>query len=129
MARPEQRDSHSSQTRASLGPVVVSMAKFTHHIDFIPLGSSLIASVLSLSCGKPATAEDCERIVTRITELELKEANISEPGNVAQQIEETKQRFSETAQRDCIGRRISKRSLDCVESATSAKQIVEECFD
>ncbi len=105
------------------------MTKFTRHIGTSTLSTSLLASVLAVACGKPATAEDCERIVTRITELQLKEANISEPNNVKAQVEETKQRFSEAAQKECIGRRISASSLECVESATSARQIVEECFD
>lgn len=91
---------------------------------------SFLVGVLAASgCGKPASAEDCERIVARITELELEAAEISDPEVVRAQIDSTKSAFGEAARAECIGRRISSGSLACVDQATSARQIVEECFD
>lgn len=84
---------------------------------------------LAPACGKPATVEDCERIVTRITELELAAAEIERPEDVQQQVNSTRELFSEAAQRECVGRRISAGTLNCVEQATTAEQIVEECFN
>jgi hypothetical protein len=81
-----------------------------------------------LSCGKPATEADCEQIVARVTELELKQANVSDPVQIQAQVDEAKRSFRERAQKECVGRRLSKDTLDCIAKATEAKQIVEECF-
>lgn len=91
--------------------------------------ATLLLALLPSACGKPATSEDCERIVTRITELELAAAEIDQPQQVQQQVNSTRELFSEAAQRECVGRRISASALECVEKATTAKQIVEECFN
>lgn len=91
---------------------------------------SFVAGLLLASgCGKPASVEDCERIVARITELELEAAEISDPEVVRAQVDSTKSAFGEAARAECVGRRISSGSLACVDQATSARQIVEECFD
>jgi hypothetical protein len=90
---------------------------------------ALCAAALLAGCGHKATEADCERIVVRITELELAAAQVSDPTNVNQQIERTKQTFAESVQRDCVGRRISDGTMACVDEATDAKQLVEECFD
>jgi hypothetical protein len=89
---------------------------------------TLVALVLG-GCGKPLTAQDCEQIVTRITELELKEAAVSDPSQISQQVAETQKTFRERALSECVGRRLPASSLECVKRATSARQIVEECFD
>jgi hypothetical protein len=80
------------------------------------------------ACGKPATAEDCEHIMTRITELEMKAASITDPAAIEAQIARTKQTFQAAAAGDCIGRRMSQSTRKCVDEATTAKQLVEECF-
>jgi hypothetical protein len=86
-----------------------------------------VAGLLS-GCGKPATEADCEQIVTRVTELELKEAQVADPVQVRAQVEAAKRSFRDRALKECVGKRISKAELDCVAQATNAKQIVEECF-
>jgi hypothetical protein len=80
------------------------------------------------ACGKPATVEDCEHIMARITELEMKAANVSNPASIQAQVERTKQMFHSAAQGECVGRRLSQATRDCVDQAQSARQIVEECF-
>ncbi len=89
----------------------------------------LCATTLLIGCGHKATEAECERIVVRITELELEAAKVSDPNNINQQIERTKQTFADSVQRDCVGRRISDDTMACVDRATDAKQLVEECFD
>jgi hypothetical protein len=89
------------------------------------LGCSLL---LAAGCGKPATEADCEGIVARVTELELKRAQVSDPIQVQAQINDAKRSFRERALKDCVGKRLSKSALDCVAKATDAKQIVEDCF-
>jgi hypothetical protein len=91
---------------------------------------ALASVTLSLiaGCGRPATAEDCEHIMARITELEMKAANVSDPVAIRSQVERTKQMFQTAAQGECVGRRLSQSTRECVDSAQSAKEIVEVCF-
>lgn len=90
----------------------------------------LVALALLLSsCGKPASAEDCEKIVERITELKLAEAKISDPAQVATTVTKTKQTFQAQTMEQCVGRRITDKALACVRSAATAEEIVNECFD
>lgn len=83
---------------------------------------------LITACGKPATAEDCEHIMSRITELEMKAANVSDPTAIHAQVERTKQMFQKAAQGECVGRRLSQATRECVDRAQTARQIVDECF-
>lgn len=88
-----------------------------------------LAGLLFGGCGKPLTLQDCERIVARITELELKAAAVSDQTEVESQVAQTKDTFKEQALTDCVGRRLPKSALRCVEEATTARQIIDECFD
>ncbi len=82
-----------------------------------------------VSCGRPATEQDCERILTRITELELAAAHVSAPEEVEAQVQRTKRAFDEATRKECVGRRISDETLRCVEKATTGRQVVDECFN
>jgi hypothetical protein len=79
------------------------------------------------SCGRKATVEDCQRIVKRITELELK--NVVPEQQIGSEVSEAQQTFRQRALSDCVGRRISEKALACVENATTAAAIIDECFD
>jgi hypothetical protein len=85
--------------------------------------------VWPLGCGRPATLEDCEKIIERVTVLELKAANISDPKEVDEYVAKTKNTFREAALTRCVGKRISQEVLDCIALATSADQVLEDCFD
>lgn len=86
----------------------------------------LSLALLAAACGRPATEQECDEIVTRITELELKARGIA--GGAADEVQGTKDALRKTTLRDCVGRRISEKALACVRTATSADQIVRECF-
>ena len=86
----------------------------------------IVLALLAAACGRPATEQECDEIVARITELELKARGIA--GNAAEEVQGTKDALRKTTLRDCVGRRISDKALICVRSATTADQIVRECF-
>lgn len=90
------------------------------------LGFGVLLLVALVSCGRPATEKECDEIVARITELELKARGIA--GNNAEEIKETKAALRKDTLRGCVGRRISDKALVCVRSAKTAQQIVNECF-
>jgi hypothetical protein len=80
-------------------------------------------------CGRPATQQECDEIVGRIAELEIREATSAAPADVAKQISDTKQAFQAKSKRECVGRRITKQALGCVRSAKTAEEIVHVCLD
>lgn len=81
-----------------------------------------------LGCGRPATVEDCEQIVTRIAELELKEVDVSDTIDVKSQIAGTQAAFKERLMTDCVGRRLRRSTLECLNKAQSAESAINSCF-
>lgn len=84
------------------------------------------AAALYCACGRPATEKECDEIVVRIAELELKARGRS--ADNADEVRDTREALRKTSQRECVGRRISDEAMACVRSATTAEQIVKECF-
>lgn len=122
--RPRDRD------RISCGPRLLVVAGRRAQ----PLRPSLLGLfgiccvwVASFGCGRKATVDDCQRIVKRITELELKDV-VSEQ-QIGSEISDAQQTFRERALSDCVGRRITEKALACVDTATNAAAIIDDCFD
>jgi hypothetical protein len=82
-----------------------------------------------LGCGRPVTEQECSEIVGRIAELELKQAPATGSAQIAAEVKATQAAFHDEAMKDCVGKRVTEGALTCVRNATTAKQIVEECFD
>ncbi|MEI9948138.1 MAG: hypothetical protein WDO74_03970 [Pseudomonadota bacterium] len=96
------------------------------------LGSLLclaLSPLLTCSCGHPATDKECQEIVERIATLELeKQTGSSDPKAVGAQVDETKKALAPNTLKDCVGKRITERAMQCVRSAKSSQQIVDDCF-
>jgi hypothetical protein len=88
------------------------------------LGFALLAALPG--CGRPATLAECNEIVTRITQLELKARGGA--GQSAEVVKETIDALRKTTMKECVGRRIDDGAMACVRGAGSAQQIVSECF-
>ena len=82
-----------------------------------------------IGCGHPATVEECETIVERIAQLELQKRHPDKPELIQAEIAEAKAAVRESTAKDCVGRRITDSAMQCVRSAQSSEQIVEDCFD
>lgn len=87
----------------------------------------MLAAAMLAGCGRKATVEDCEQIVRRIAELEL--TGVVPAAELSTEVADAQQRFRERALADCVGRRITDRSLECVARATTAEAVIDECFD
>jgi hypothetical protein len=97
------------------------------HDSGVSVFSGVLLSLALLSgCGRPATEKDCDEIVTRITQLELKARGSA--GSDADEVRQTKEAMRKTALHDCVGRRISDKAMACVRQASSAQKLVKECF-
>jgi len=90
----------------------------------------VLSGAASISgCGRPATEAECDEIVGRIAELELKEAKNADPTDVQKQVAETKQAFHDKTRSQCVGKRVTDYALRCVRNAKTAEEIVQKCLD
>jgi hypothetical protein len=95
-----------------------------------PRWALVIAAVAGAShggCGRRATVEDCEQIVRRIAELELEHVVPKE--ELGYEVQQAEQSFRERALADCVGRRVTEKSLACVAAAKTAEAVIDDCFD
>jgi hypothetical protein len=81
----------------------------------------------AIGCGRKATVDDCQQIVKRIVELELE--SVVPEQEISSEVREAQQTFRERALTDCVGRRISNKSLECVAKAKSTATIIDDCLD
>ena len=86
-----------------------------------------LISLATTGCGRKATPEDCQLIVDRNVELELRAMNVVDLEIVKRKQQEIRSTL-EPALRDCVGRRISDSVIRCVQTAESVKS-VEQCLN
>jgi hypothetical protein len=89
-------------------------------------GVILVSTWLLAGCGRPATLEECNEIVSRITQLELQARGSA--GQSTDTVKETIEAMKKTTLKDCVGRRIDNQAMNCVREAQNTQQIVKECF-
>ncbi|MCL2825551.1 MAG: hypothetical protein FWD57_16285 [Polyangiaceae bacterium] len=110
--------------------IVISPPVRTLHVDtalLFAIFSCLLTSCLITGC-QSASQQDCERIIDRIVELELKDQGITNPELVRQRKAETHARKQEELVKGCVGKRIGKATMACIESAESSVEITEKCL-
>lgn len=90
----------------------------------LPLTLSLVASA---GCRR-ATEADCEKIVDRIVELQLREQGVTDPDVIARRKDETKAKKRQELLGGCVGRRISNSSLECIQGAKTSAEIIDVCL-
>ena len=86
----------------------------------------LFAALLG-SCGRKATVADCEGIVKRVVELELKARAPAE--DIAAEVRETQEALRDRALTSCVGRRITDSAIECTEKAQSAAELIDTCLN
>lgn len=89
-----------------------------------------IALIGAVACGgcRRASEADCEKIVDRIVELQLREQGVTDPEIIAKRREETKARKRDELLRGCVGKRIGTSALQCIEKAATSTEIVDVCL-
>jgi len=65
-----------------------------------------------------------------VARLELK-ANVgaSNEKAILAEIDATKRELRDSTMKDCVGKRITNKALECVRKATTADEAAEDCFD
>lgn len=89
------------------------------------LGAALLATAL-VGCGRKATREDCEAVVDKNVELQLKALGVTEPGVVTKRRDEMRASMREDIEK-CVGKRVTDAMMSCVKSAETAEKI-DKCL-
>jgi hypothetical protein len=83
-------------------------------------------------CGHPASEAECEVIVDRIVELELKAQKVTDPTEIAKRRAESIGASSDGGKpavlEGCVGKHITDRALACVKGAETASEITDRCL-
>jgi hypothetical protein len=84
---------------------------------------ALVALVLALAgCGRKATREDCDIVVDRNVELQLKALGITDPAIIAKRREEMRGSMKEDIDK-CVGKRVTDGMMACVKAADTPEKI------
>ncbi len=99
-----------------------------------PPSTTLLPCLLALpmllaGCGHPASEKECDEIVERIARLELEKQYPRDPQLVSDEISKAKTSLRQTTMKDCVGKRITHKAMECVRKAKTSKEIVDHCFE
>jgi hypothetical protein len=93
------------------------------------LAPLLLGLVVGLAgCGHPATREECDLILDKIVELELRGQNVTDPAVIAQRKDDTRKAKGEELMQKCLGRKVTDARMACVKNAISYDQIENQCL-
>lgn len=92
------------------------------------LDLSIVAAALLVGCGHPATVTECEEIVERIARLELKKVYGDSPEELHRKTDSTKRQLRDSMMKECVGKRITDKAMQCVRTAEKSEQILEQCL-
>ena len=95
-------------------------------VHLVLLSSTLLASVALVACGRKATRDDCEVVVDRNVELQLKALGVTDPSTVAKRREEMRASMKEDIDK-CVGKRVTDGNMACVKNAETAEKI-DKCL-
>jgi hypothetical protein len=79
-----------------------------------------------VSCGRRATPADCQLLVDRSVELQLKELNLADAAAIAERERQVRAELDGEI-RSCESRRVTEKTMACVRSASSTQEL-DRCF-
>ena len=79
-----------------------------------------------VGCGRKATREDCEAVVDKNVELQLKALGVTDAAVVAKRREEMRASMREDIDK-CVGKRVTDSMMACVKNAETADKI-DKCL-
>jgi hypothetical protein len=78
---------------------------------------------MSAGCGHPATRDECDQLLAKSAEIELRGQNVSDPKLIAERTaaaRATPKGLEFSTQ--CLGKRITASALECVRKSTTAAE-------
>jgi hypothetical protein len=73
-------------------------------------------------CGRRATSTDCQLIVDRSVELQLKELNLGDAAAIAERERQVRDELGDDI-KSCESRRVTDKTMVCVRSASSTQEL------
>ncbi len=100
----------------------------------IPIGWSTVAALAAAAlladtlsaCGRRATELDCQLIVDKSVELQLRETNQTSPDAIEKREEQVRAELQDEI-KSCEGRRVTERTLACVHAASTTQEL-DKCL-
>jgi hypothetical protein len=77
---------------------------------------------LALGCGRKAKQADCDLILDRYVEVQLRAMNINDPATIDKRKAEMRADMKDEL-RDCVGKRVTEGMLACVKNAKTNDEI------
>jgi hypothetical protein len=77
-------------------------------------------AIPATGCGRRATEADCQLIVNKSVELEMKEMSRADAPSIEKREEEVRAQLGDEI-KACEGRHVTERTLSCVQSASSTQ--------
>lgn len=84
------------------------------------------AGLTLAGCGRKATREDCEAVVDKNVELQLKALGVVDPATVNKRRDEMRASMKDDIDK-CVGKRVTDGMISCVKSAESTEKI-DKCL-
>ena len=98
------------------------------HLPTLRLFSLLAVAVPSMAgCGHPASEKECETILQRSAELELRSRNITDPAMVESRVAAAREAKHDKLMGLCLGRRVTDAAMECIRQAGSSEDL-EACL-
>jgi hypothetical protein len=83
---------------------------------------ALPAALFGVGCGRPATESDCNKVVEKNVQVQMKKMNITDPAAVTK--EQDRIRASLQPQiKQCVGRRVTDSIMRCVDRAETPDEL------
>lgn len=96
-----------------------------------PVAATIVALFSCAGCGHPATQTECEQILDRIVDLELRAQNVTDPAEIEKRRASTLTSSGLNKAdllRECVGKHITDRAMACVRGAASSDEITDRCL-
>jgi hypothetical protein len=83
----------------------------------------VVAALVGPACGRRATPADCQLILDRAVELQMKELKDASPEAIAQRQEVMKKELADDVQQKCDGKSVSDAMMNCVRGAKTTEDL------
>ena len=93
---------------------------------FAALAAAALALETLSGCGRRATELDCQLIVDKSVELQLREANQTSPEAIEKREEQVRAELQDEI-KACEGRRVTEKMMGCVHSASTTQEL-DKCL-
>jgi hypothetical protein len=87
---------------------------------------AVLATLTLAGCGRKATREDCEAVVDRNVELQLKALGVVDPATVSKRRDEMRAGMKDDIDK-CVGKRVTDAMISCVKNAETTEKI-DKCL-